>query len=215
MLQHILGSLFWQSVAGNLFVNTLSALGIGAALMAFFRYVLGIAWKRRQTLIGWGALVLTILLILEAIRYNTVSARESTIVSLQASVETLNRRLTPRHLTETQTKDFVSALSELPAASASIDVYFNIGDYEAYQYEVSLVSALNAAHWHVTPKGGTGWQLPGLFIVKDPYIPPLAERDAKNLAKAFQQSGIQFTQMWSPFEPARRWVLIVGPKPPD
>src|SRR5216684_1713870 len=112
MLQHILGSSFWQSVAGNLLVNTLSALGIGAALMAFLRYVLGIAWKRRQTLIGWGALVLTVLLTLEAIRYNTVSAKESTIIALQASVETLNKRLTPRHLTETQKKDFLSALTE-------------------------------------------------------------------------------------------------------
>src|SRR5690242_18475529 len=114
MLQHILGSSFWQSVAGNLLVNTLSALGIGAALMAFLRYVLGIAWERRQTIIGWGALMLTVLLTLEAIRYNTAGAKESTIASLQASVEKLNKRLSPRHLTDAQTKDFVSALGELP-----------------------------------------------------------------------------------------------------
>ncbi len=213
MLQHILGSSFWQSVAGNLLVNTLSALGIGAALMAFLRYVLGIAWKRRQTLIGWGALVLTVLLTLEAIRYNTVSAKESTIIALQASVETLNKRLTPRHLTETQKKDFLSALTEMPAASTNI--YFDIGDSEAFQYQNSLIIALRTAHWHVTPKGGTNWALPGLFIVEDPYISPPVEKDATNLAKAFQKSGIRFTQMWSPFEPARRWVLIVGPKAPD
>jgi len=129
MPQHFLESPFWQSLAGSLLANAFFALLLSATVLSFFRGMAKQMWTMRQTIRLWLTVPLFIYFGLLAIRYNTVSAKESTIRSLQASVETLNRRLTPRHLTENQRKALVMALTEMPAGT--VPIYFNIGDSEA------------------------------------------------------------------------------------
>jgi len=118
---------------------------MSAILISFVKRIAKIVWTRRVTIRLWLSVPLVFYVALLAIRFNTGSANESTIKSLQASVEALNTRLTPRQLTKTQQQALILALADMPAGS--VDLYANVGDAESLEYEISLQEALAKAKW--------------------------------------------------------------------
>jgi hypothetical protein len=205
----MLESPFWQSFIGSLLANAIFAVLMSAIVISFGRRLVKIAWTRRVTIRLWLSIPLIFYVALLAIRFNTGSANENTIKSLQASVEALNAQLTPRQLTEAQRQALILALADMPTGST--EMFVNIGDHEALGYELSLQDVLTKAKWNVTPRGSTPWPYPGLFIVvaKRDSIPP----DAANLAKAFLKSNIYFRYTDQNFGTSNGWALIVGTKP--
>ena len=212
MADPFFGQPFWQGVAGNALVNLLWSFGIGGALVAFLKYVGRVTWQQRQLVIGWSAFVAMIFLTLTAIRYNTVSAKESTIRSLQAAVEQLTLHIAPRQISEEQRKCLVLALTEMPAGS--IRMYVNIGDGEAYGYANGLIDPLIQSKWNVNSAGSTPYPLPGLWILINNANGPLP-KDAENLGKALQKCAIPFIDRVEPalVTKAGDWALVVGAKP--
>lgn len=206
------GQSFWQGVLANALVNLLWSAGIGTALLAFLKYVGRVVWQRRQALIGWTAFVAMIFLTLSAIRYNTVSAKESTIQSLQGAVEQLNREIAPRRISEDQRKCLVLALTEVPIGS--VNMYANIGDGEAYRYLAGLVDPLMQAKWKANVKGSTPYPMPGLWILMNT-ANSVIPVEAQNLGRAFQKCGVQFTYRDDPNSilSTNEWALVVGSKP--
>jgi hypothetical protein len=121
-------------------------MGIGTFVMTFLRLAAGKAWSRRQTIMGWAALALTILLMLEAIRFNTVSANESTIASLLGSVDRLNEALEPRHLSAAQAKCLKAKLLIKPG---TVRFAWAGANAEAFQYASELDDVVEAGNWRV------------------------------------------------------------------
>jgi len=111
---------FWQGIAGTILVNTLQALGIGTFLLAFLRYGIGVVWEGRQLIFGGASLAIVVFLTLFAIRFNTISAKESTISSLQASVAQLNKTLKAPHLTIEQQSKLKTVLKQGPDISSQL-----------------------------------------------------------------------------------------------
>ena len=72
-------------------MNTLSALGIGAFLLAFLKRVVGKAWSGRQSIVAWIALAFAAFLSLEAIRFNTIAYKQSVLTSTQSSLDQINK----------------------------------------------------------------------------------------------------------------------------
>jgi len=196
MAEPFFGQSFWQDIAGSAIVNLLWSLGIGAAVTAFLKYVSRVAWQRRQLVIGWSAFAVIIFFTLEAIRYNTVSAKESTIRSLRASVAELNRRLAHWRVSEEQRKCLVLALTEMPVGS--VRLYVNIGDGEALNFANSLVDPLAQSRWRTNFAGSTPYPMPGLWILVNNANGPLP-KDAENLGGGlFRNVGFRSQTASSP-----------------
>lgn len=212
MAEPFFGQPFWQSFLGSALVNLLSSLGMGAALIAFLKYVGRVAWQRRQLLIGWSAIALMIFLALELIRYNTVSAKESTIRSLQASVAELNRRLAHWRISEEQRKCVVLALTEMPPGE--VKIYVNVGDRESANILSSLLDPLTQSRWKVNPGGSVPYPMPGLWILLNNANGP-PPKDADKLGKAFRKCGIPFIDRVEPglITTPGDWALVAGVKP--
>jgi hypothetical protein len=209
MMEPFFGQSFWQGIIGNFIVNLLWSLWIGTALVAFLKYVGRIAWQRRQLLLGWLAFVVMILLALQAIRYNTVSAKESTIASLQSSVAELSRRLAHWRVSPSQQRCLILALAQVPVGA--VQIYSNIGDSESYGCAMSIIDTLLRSKWRVKFAGSTPYPMPGLWIlVKSPNgpIPP----DAEKLSRAFQKCGIASTVRVELMGDSD-WALVAGAKP--
>lgn len=146
-LANLWGSSFWQSVAGSILINTLSALGIGTALITFLKYGIGVVWVGRRMVLGWAALGLCALITLEAIRFNTSGYKQSSIGAIQVSLNQINQRLSQRKLTTHQRKCLIDVL-HVPGAH-EISVQCSQGDYEACLFASDVVKALTDAHWKV------------------------------------------------------------------
>ncbi len=204
---HIFDSPFWQSVAGSLLANAIFALLLSTAMISFVRHLAKQAWLERQTIRLWLTVPLFLYVGLLAIRFNTVSAKESTIASLRQSVDRLNEQLAPRHLTAQQKACLKEKLSK--GSPGEVHFAWAGANAEAFQYAVEVDDVVEAGHWKVDDDQNMFYPFGGLLIIVGKTQIPAA---ATVLRDAFSTCRVSATWHVASDAPPQGFRLYVGPK---